>query len=72
MALQNAMLFPSPDNPLLDLLSDPPGVQSLTLASPHSDPQGLETLSAGAGREGVSEPGSLDRGRYDSLAHGYI
>ena len=60
--LQSAVLFPSSENPLLDLLSDPPEIQNLTLASIHSEALSMP-VSQYAGREGASESGSVDRGK---------
>ena len=57
--LQSAVLFPSPDNPLLDLLSDPPEMQNLTLASLHSNSTPLSTLEGQAGREDTVETGNF-------------
>ena len=60
-ALQSAVLFPSPDNPLLDLLSDSLEVQNLPGAALPSDSLPSSTLHAG--KEGTAtESGSLDRG----------
>ena len=64
-SLQGAVLFPSPENPLLDLLSDPPEIQNLTLASIHSDALPMPTLYAG--KEGTAESGSLDPGEPDMV-----
>ena len=60
IALQSAVLFPSPDNPLSDLLSDPPEIQNLTLTSLPSDSLPLSSLHAG--KEGTAESGSSERG----------
>ena len=65
VSLQTAMLFPSPDNTLMDLLSDPPDTQSLTLTSPHSDSQSLATLSTG--KESTTEGGNSDRGNENEI-----
>ena len=58
------MLFPSPENPLLDL-SDPPEIQNLTLASIHSETLSMPTSSYSAGKEGTSEAGSVDPGKVE-------
>ena len=63
MPLQSAVLFPSPENPLLDLLSDPPEIQNLTLASIHSEALSMPTSSHCMGKEGTSESGSVDPGK---------
>jgi hypothetical protein len=65
--LQSAVLFPSPENPLLDLLSDPPEIQNLTLASIHSEALSMPTSSYCAGKEGTSEAGSVDPGKAEIL-----
>lgn len=57
--LQSAVLFPSPENPLLDLLSDPPEIQNLTLTSIHSEAMSSHCM----GKEGTSEAGSVDPGK---------
>ena len=61
--LQSALLFPSPENPLLDLFSDPPEIQNLTLASIHSDALSMPVSSYCTGKEGSSEAGSVDPGK---------
>ena len=63
--LQSAVLFPSPENPLLDLLSDPPEIQNLTLASIHSETLSMPMSSNCTGKEGTvsSEAGSVDPGK---------
>ena len=63
--LQSAVLFPSPENPLLDLLSDPPEIQNLTLASIHSDALSMPVSSYCTGKEGSSEAGSVDPGKVE-------
>ena len=63
--LQSAVLFPSPENPLLDLLSDPPEIQNLTLASIHYEALSMPTSSYSAGKEGTSEAGSVDPGKVE-------
>ena len=60
IALQSAVLFPSHDNPLSDLLSDPPEIQNLTLTSLPSDSLPLSSLHAG--KEGTAESGGSERG----------
>ena len=65
VSLQSAVLFPSPENPLLDLLSDPPEIQNLTLASIHSDALSMPTSHHSIGKEGTSESGSVDPGEKD-------
>ena len=64
LQLQSAVLFPSSENALLDLLSDPePEMQNLTLASIHSEPLSMPTSSSHSmGKEGNSEQASVDPG----------
>ena len=67
--LQSAVLFPSPENPLLDL-SDPPEIQNLTLASIHSEALSMPISSYTAGKEGTSEARSVDPGKAEMLLSG--
>lgn len=60
---QGATLFPSSENPLVDLLSEPPELQNLTLNSINTSPLAMPTRTR---QEGV-EPGNRDPGQSSSV-----
>ena len=59
LGTQGATLFPSSENPLVDLLSEPPELQNLTLNSIDTSPLAMPTRTR---QEGV-EPGNRDPGQ---------
>lgn len=71
-ALQSAVLFPSPDNPLLDLLSDAQEMQNLTIASLHPNSMPLSTLHVQTGKEDTVETGSYQDPGESKQTHIYV